>query len=194
MHIIIIAELVRLAQVGSNCATSGQDLNLLGPLFPSLKWKPPTLQGSREGLQGHTWLFHTIGSVCALPGLPSDRSISPAFLLEKLVELGLWMFSQRDSKENCFRIKRRQMGPDIVKAYLLGLQSIFIWTTCHKQVVGIHVGPHVLQVPSSLPCDWLWARKFTNVPCVRKFHFSPVFWTQHLPVPPSLCADSIGKG
>lgn len=68
-HITVTEELVSLAQARSNWVTSGQGLNLLGPLFPSLKWKSHTLCREARSISSATHDSSTPLDTCALLGL-----------------------------------------------------------------------------------------------------------------------------
>lgn len=159
----------------SNCVTSGQGLNLSGPVsFSEMKIRN-TLQRSQECLQCHTWLFHTTGSVCALLGLTWDHTISPSFLFRETNLSGFVNIQPKGQQREQVLDKVKANRSRYFKSVsLLGLPCIFTWTNCHKEVVETHI----LQTPFFL---WLWARKFMYTSCVWKFHFSLVFWTQYLP-------------
>lgn len=102
----------------SNCVTSGQGLNLSGPVsFSEMKIRN-TLQRSQECLQCHTWLFHTTGSVCALLGLTWDHTISPSFLFRETNLSGFVNIQPKGQQRELHLTKWRQIGPDILKAYL----------------------------------------------------------------------------
>lgn len=159
----------------SNCVTSGQGLNLSGPVSFSEMKIGNTLQRSQECLQCHTWLFHTTGSMCALLGLTWDQTISPSFLFRETNLSGLVNIQPKGQQREQVLDKVKANRSRYFKSVsLLGLPCIFTWTNCHKEVVETHI----LQTPFSL---WPWARKFMYTSCVWKFHFSLVFWTQYLP-------------